>query len=40
VGMQPNKALQQTKRGVEAILRGLAIIDVRFAAERQCWADL
>ena len=35
----PNKALQQTKRGMERTPGSLGVINVRFAAERQCSAD-
>jgi len=36
----PNKALQLTKRMKEAGERRVRFIESRFAAERQCWADL
>jgi hypothetical protein len=36
----PNKGMQQTKRGFETVLELPSVIDVRFAADPPCWADM
>jgi hypothetical protein len=36
---QSNKGMQQSKRRVEDVPNTPRVIDVRFAADPQCWAD-
>jgi hypothetical protein len=38
--VQSNKGMQQSKREVEGALERPSVIDVRFAADPQCSADI